>query len=86
MRTIKNKTDGTISINDIEQNGYFDKDNPDFHCSITKALCIENTHNMLGGLPLPVDYLAELKSFSASRDVKIHTDGARLINAAIAQG
>ena len=38
---------------------------------------------MLGGIPLEFDYLAELSDFAKGNDCFIHTDGARLINAAI---
>ena len=38
---------------------------------------------MLGGIPLELDYLKELDNFAKENDAFIHTDGARLINAAI---
>ena len=46
-------------------------------------ISVENTHNMLGGIPLELDYLMELDNFAKENDAYIHTDGARLINAAI---
>ena len=46
-------------------------------------ISIENTHNMLGGIPLQLDYLKDLSHFAKENDAFIHTDGARLINAAI---
>ena len=47
------------------------------------VISVENTHNMLGGIPLELDYLMELDNFAKENDAFIHTDGARLINAAI---
>ena len=47
------------------------------------VISIENTHNMLGGIPLQLDYLKDLSHFAKENDAFIHTDGARLINAAI---
>ena len=38
---------------------------------------------MLGGIPLELEYLKELDNFAKENDAFIHTDGARLINAAI---
>ena len=38
---------------------------------------------MLGGIPLQLDYLKDLNHFAKENDAFIHTDGARLINAAI---
>lgn len=38
---------------------------------------------MLGGIPLQLDYLRDLDHFAKENNAFIHTDGARLINAAI---
>lgn len=49
-------------------------------------ICLESTHCMSGGWPLSLDYLARVRSFAAERGVPVHLDGARLFNAAVAQG
>ena len=51
--------------------------------SDNSVISIENTHNMLGGIPLQLDYLRDLDHFAKENNAFIHTDGARLINAAI---
>ena len=49
-------------------------------------LCIENTHNFSGGAAwLPAD-LDELCNSARQYGLKIHLDGARLFNAAVARG
>ncbi|SDC88430.1 threonine aldolase family protein [Actinokineospora iranica] len=52
----------------------------------TRLLCLENTHNFAGGTVTPPDEHAKL--VAAARDVgmRVHLDGARLWNAAVALG
>lgn len=47
---------------------------------------LENTHNRSGGRPLPPARLPEIAAVAAKAGVAIHLDGARLFNAAVAQG
>lgn len=49
-------------------------------------LCIENTHNYGGGSVWPMKQLAEVCEVARSRGLKVHMDGARLFNAAVAAG
>lgn len=84
FRAIETQKDGTLAIDDIVQYGYFSKD--DFHMSHTTMVCIENTHNFLGGIPLDLSYLKCLWEASKQHGFRIHTDGARLINASISTG
>jgi threonine aldolase len=55
----------------------------DPHFARTKILCLENTWH---GRPLPLDYLAEARALCDARGLGLHLDGARLFNAAVAQG
>ncbi|MBI4726269.1 low-specificity L-threonine aldolase [candidate division TA06 bacterium] len=58
----------------------------DIHQPATALVCLENTHNRAGGVVYP---LAEIKKISAlckKHKIKMHLDGARLWNAAIASG
>ncbi|MHA2294719.1 MAG: threonine aldolase family protein [Candidatus Hodarchaeales archaeon] len=56
----------------------------DVHQPWTTLLCVENTHNKHGGTIFPPENLEELKIFTNDNDIKIHMDGARIFNAAIA--
>ncbi len=58
----------------------------DQHHPVTSLVCLENTHNNSGGHPLPVSYLDEVGAFVAERGLRLHVDGARLLNAAVALG
>lgn len=52
----------------------------------TALLCLEETHNHAGGIVTGTRYLADVASLAQAHDVPVHLDGARLFNAAVAQG
>ncbi len=52
----------------------------------TTLLCLENTHNAAGGTVTPPDEHALLVSAARDTGLKVHLDGARLWNAAVALG
>lgn len=58
----------------------------DVHFGRTRVLCVENTHARTGGRPVPLGILAELRAVALRHGISIHIDGARLFNAATAQG
>ena len=55
----------------------------DFHFARTRLLCLENTQ---AGKALPLPYLAHAQALAERNGLALHLDGARLFNAAIAQG
>jgi threonine aldolase len=56
------------------------------HAAQTGCVEIENTHNLAGGTVYPPDVLAELCGKAHERGLKVHMDGARIFNAAVACG
>ena len=82
-RQVQNQRNGTMDLDEIFSSGYFSND--DFHSCQTKVIAIENTHNMLGGLVLDSNYLGQLYKRAHENNCQVHTDGARLINAAVAE-
>ena len=56
------------------------------HSARTSLLVLENTHNRAGGAIIPLSIMRELQSAARERGAKLHLDGARLFNAAIASG
>jgi threonine aldolase len=52
----------------------------------TSVLCLENTHNAAGGRVLPLEQAWEVAEVARERGVRVHLDGARLANAAVASG
>jgi threonine aldolase len=81
-RIVKNQPDGRILPEDIEAAIRAD----DVHCPPTRLIVLENTHNRCGGSPLDLDYLRAVRNLADRHDLKIHMDGARLFNAAVALG
>lgn len=61
-------------------------DGSDEHSAPTALLCIENTHNRCGGAVLNMEQLASLSNQAHAHAMKVHMDGARIFNAAVALG
>src|SRR4051794_3441329 len=57
-----------------------------FHTPRTSVLAIENPHNTHGGTVWPIDELRELVRTAREFGVRVHLDGARLMNASVASG
>jgi threonine aldolase len=57
-----------------------------FHTPRTSVLAIENPHNTHGGTVWPIAELRELVQTAREFGVRVHLDGARLMNASIASG
>jgi threonine aldolase len=51
----------------------------------TRLLCVENTHNRAGGVVWSRDDLDEVVATARLLGLRLHLDGARLLNAAVAQ-
>jgi threonine aldolase len=52
----------------------------------TTLLCLENTHNAAGGTVTPPEEHAKLVAAAMDSGLRVHLDGARLWNAAVALG
>jgi len=79
---IRNQPDGTLDLGEIEANIRGDNE----HYPVTKLVCIENTHNFCGGRVLPLSYMDAIGDLAHTHGLKLHVDGARLWNAAVALG
>jgi threonine aldolase len=56
------------------------------HEPVTKLVSVENTHNSSGGRVWPLDELEAVIETSRELGLRVHLDGARVLNAAIALG
>ncbi|MDC0946107.1 low-specificity L-threonine aldolase [Nitrospinaceae bacterium] len=81
-RPLPNNNDGTISI-DLLEKGIR---HSDIHCPPTRLICLENTHNFCQGSPITPEYMTEVRKIANKFGLKIHLDGARIFNAAVALG
>lgn len=58
----------------------------DVHEPFTAAISLENTHNRHGGVVWPLEDLRAACDAAHGRGLRVHLDGARIFNAAVAQG
>ena len=56
------------------------------HGAGTSLLVLENTHNRAGGYVIPLDVHQQLWLLAREHGLRLHLDGARLFNAAVATG
>lgn len=52
----------------------------------TTLICMETTHNGAGGTVLPLAHMQTVYELAQQHGIPVHTDGARLFNAAVALG
>ena len=71
--------DGTVPLDRLAAK--IKPDDP--HFAITRLLCLEDTHH---GRSVPPGFLADARAFARSHGLAVHLDGARLANAAVAEG
>jgi threonine aldolase len=57
-----------------------------YYDSQTALICIENTHNMAGGTLHRTALVDEISGHAHDAGLKVHLDGARIFNAAVALG
>jgi threonine aldolase len=62
------------------------RDPEDVHHALQSLLCLENTIGETGGRVLPAERLSALAEFAHAHGMRVHLDGARIWNAAIAGG
>lgn len=81
-RQVMEQPDGSLALEDVEALIRSE----DVHQPPTRLVSIENTHNRCGGTFQTPEYLRSLADFAHARGLVVHIDGARLFNAAVAQG
>ncbi|MBN2318585.1 MAG: low-specificity L-threonine aldolase [Acidobacteria bacterium] len=80
--TVSNQPDGTIRLTDIEAAVRGDN----VHFPRTRLICLENTHNRCNGMALTPEYCDAVAELAREHGLKLHIDGARIFNAAVALG
>jgi threonine aldolase len=56
------------------------------HNPISRLFCVENTHNRRGGAAVDAERMRPCADLAHARGLRVHCDGARLFNAAVAFG
>src|SRR5512138_2518916 len=78
---VPNQKDGTLALDDILASIRTE----DVHHPITRLICLENTQNVCGGVPLTLEYTRQVGELAHRNHLSLHIDGARIFNAAVAQ-
>lgn len=78
---VENQPDGTLALDNILSSIRTE----DVHHPITRLVCLENTQNICGGVPLTAAYTRRVGDLAHQNRLKLHIDGARIFNAAVAQ-
>jgi threonine aldolase len=81
-RQLPNRPDGTLDLEDIR----LAIRSEDVHFPTTRLIALENTHNRCGGVSLSAAYTRGVGDIARQYGLKFHLDGARIFNAAAAQG
>ena len=81
-RQVTTLSDGTLDLVELESKIRTDPNDP--HYPITRVVCLENTHNLMGGRVIPPEYMEKVHQLALKYNFKIHVDGARIMNAATA--
>src|SRR5512134_806588 len=71
---LPNQKDGTLLMDDI----FASIRSEDVHHPITRLICLENTQNICGGVPLTPDYTRRVAELARKYDLALHVDGARI--------
>lgn len=81
-KTVKNNKDGTMDVDLIEA-AIRDPKGELFYPT-TRLICLENSHANCGGRCLSVEYTDKVGELAKKHGLKLHIDGARIFNAAMA--
>ncbi|GAA0649564.1 threonine aldolase family protein [Salarchaeum japonicum] len=82
VRTFDGGENGAPTPEQVEA-GYVAEE---LHRPGTGLLCLENTHNVKGGVAVPPDTVGAAADAARDHGVPVHLDGARLFNAAVSLG
>jgi threonine aldolase len=77
------RKNGEVPIDDMAAALYGEQDSQSVPAGL---ICLEDTHCLCGGRVLSLDYLSQVYQFAQSRNLPVHLDGARILNAAVAMG
>ena len=80
-RPVQNQPDGTLALEDIRASIRTE----DVHHPISRLVCLENTQNICGGVPLTSAYTRQVAELAHENSLLLHVDGARIFNAAVTQ-
>ncbi|KAG9445673.1 hypothetical protein H6P81_011801 [Aristolochia fimbriata] len=81
-RTVKNNPDGTMDVDLIE--AAIRDPEKELLYPTTRLICLENTQANCGGRCISVEYTDRVGALAKKHGLKLHIDGTRIFNAAVA--
>lgn len=78
--TVPVQAAGTLNLEDIRHAIRGDN----YHFPRTRLICLENTQGTVGGIPISREYTEQVLAIAREHNLKVHIDGARIFNAAVA--
>lgn len=81
LTTIANTEAGELDLDELRRELSAP---PDDHFAAPSLVVLENTHNRCGGAAVALSHMAEVLELARKRNLRVHLDGARIFNAAIA--
>jgi threonine aldolase len=82
--TVPTSPDGSLPIAGVAEAVRPSTGNP--HLAPAGVICLENTHNRMGGTVITPEYSAQVAALAAQHGLPLHLDGARIFNAAVSSG
>lgn len=82
LKPVPTQPDGVLLLADLEEEFAVAARNS----QTISLVCLENPHNLCGGVVLSLDYLQRAATLIHDRGARFHLDGARLFNAAVRMG
>lgn len=73
--------DGGLDLEEVRANLHLEEDG---RSPPTTLICFENTHNARGGMVVPPENIERVAALARHHGLRLHLDGARLLNAAAA--
>ena len=80
--SLPNQPDGTLELDAIRNSIRAEN----IHFPVTRLVMLENTHNRCGGVALTSEYTHAVGRLAHGSNIALHIDGARIFNAAAANG
>ena len=81
IRQVRNDAHGLMDLDEVRATVRYGESTM---APRTALICLENTHNFCNGSAIPASYTSELAAIAHDAGAKLHIDGARIFNAAIA--
>ncbi|XP_035205743.1 probable low-specificity L-threonine aldolase 2 [Stegodyphus dumicola] len=84
VSTLTTREDGTFDLEQVVNK--IRSPDPSCHEPQTALICLENSHNRCGGRVLPLLFIQKICALAHNRGIKVHMDGARIVNASVQSG